>query len=552
MSVYKGQKLTLSLYGRSHGPGVGAVLTGFPPGEALGPDVWMEDLDRRRPQGRPGETPRREADQPEVLGGIYRGHSSGDPLHFFLANTQQRPGDYHAQALPRPGHADLSAALRYRGYQETAGGGHFSARISAAWVAAGACCRALLRRHGIDIFTEVIQLGALRAPLRGAHEATSEAVDWAELEALRHEPLQVRDPELRQRMLQAVAEAEAAGDSLGGRLEAWVRGWPAGLGGPYFEGLEGRLALALFAVPAVKGLHFGQELEPGEQRGSRYNDVPYLRSATADLSRRYGRRTNNSGGIEGGISSGEALRMQVDFRPTASIAQTQETWDLSGERSLHWAFQGRHDSCLLLRAPVLVEAALALVLADILLDSEHYQAARPRWPLLGPGPRAERGPDPERGEPVRRLLLLNGPNLNCLGRRKAEHYGQFSLADLEEELQAYARARGCQLDSVCSNYEGDLLEAIQNAQRQGYQGLLINAGALTHYSYALADALELFSGPKIEVHISDVEQREAFRRRSVLRPQCTGLVSALGKQSYFKALDLVLDQLDGQAGEERT
>ncbi len=324
-----GSLFRVSLFGESHGPGVGAVLDGVPPGLPLLPSDFDADLARRR-SGAEGTTPRREADIPEFLSGLWQDHTTGTPLTILFRNADTKSSDYDRfRRVPRPGHADFTGALRYRGWNDPRGSGHFSGRITAGLVAAGVVAKKIIP-------TAIFSTRLLEAGGR-------------------------KDVEV------AVKEAAEAGDSIGGLVEIRVNGIPAGLGEPFFGSVEGLLGQALFSVPAVRGLEFGDGFAAARMRGSEHND-PFLD--------RGGRTAKNgAGGINGGITNGNEILLRVAVKPASSIAKEQRTLDFStGEETILKA-EGRHDACIALRAAVVLEATVAVVLADLALVARSRDAA---------------------------------------------------------------------------------------------------------------------------------------------------------------------------------
>jgi chorismate synthase len=319
-----GRVLRVSILGESHGLGLGAVIDGCPAGLPLAPEDFEPDLARRR-AGAKGTTPRREADVPLLRTGVHQGRATGAPLLVWFDNADVRSSAYDKLAeAPRPGHADLVARQKYGGFNDPRGGGHFSGRLTAALVAAGVVAKKLM--PGVAIEARATEVGGT-----------------ADVE-------------------RAVDEALAAKDSVGGLIECRARGVPAGLGEPFFDSAESLLAHALFSIPAVKGVEFGLGFEASARRGSQVND---------EIVDAQGRtRTNHAGGINGGITNGNELALRVAIKPTPSIARPQRTVNLSTGEEVELSIGGRHDACIALRAPVVVEAAVALVLADLMLLEE--------------------------------------------------------------------------------------------------------------------------------------------------------------------------------------
>lgn len=316
-----GRLFRVSIFGESHGPGVGVLVDGCPAGLPLTAGDFSADLRRRRGEGA-GVTPRREPDEPELLGGIFRGRTTGAPLLLRVANRDVDSSAYESvHNHPRPGHADFTAAVKYGGHRDHRGSGHFSGRVTAGLVMAGTVARRLI--EPVEVSARLVEAG-------GQTDIAS-----------------------------AVAEAIADHDSVGGLIECRAAGIPAGLGEPFFDPLEGLLAHILFAIPAVRGVEFGAGFDSARMRGSQCND-PILDTAGRTA-------TNHAGGINGGISNGNEMRFRVAVKPTSSIPRPQRTVDLSTGQPVDLTMGGRHDACIALRLPVVVEAATAIVLADQLL-----------------------------------------------------------------------------------------------------------------------------------------------------------------------------------------
>ena len=327
-----GSLFRVSLFGESHGPGVGAILDGVPPGLALDPSDFEADLARRR-SGATGTTPRRESDIPEFLSGLWDGHTTGTPLAILFRNADTKSSDYDRfRRVPRPGHADFTGSIRYRGWNDPRGSGHFSGRITAGLVAAGVVAKRIIAPAMFS--TTLLEAGGRK-----------------DIEA-------------------AVSEAAEIGDSLGGLVEIRVTGIPAGLGEPFFGSVEGLLGQALFSVPAVRCLEFGDGFAAARMRGSEHND-PFV---AAD-----GRTAKNgAGGVNGGITNGNEILLRVAVKPASSISRDQRTLDFStGEETILNA-EGRHDACIALRAAVVLEAAVAVVLADLALVAKNRDAVPTR------------------------------------------------------------------------------------------------------------------------------------------------------------------------------
>ena len=342
-----GEFLTVSTFGESHGAAVGVVVDGVPPGLPLSVEDVQRDLDRRRP-GQSGVTSaRRESDRAELLSGLFEGRTTGTPIAIVIRNEEHRSSDYERfRDAFRPGHADWTYQAKY-GIRDWRGGGRSSGRETAARVAAGAVARAILAGRGVTVTGYALEIAGIRAA----------RVDLAEIE---RNPVRSPDPEAARLMERAIEEAMGQGDSVGGVVEVIAEGVPAGLGDPVFDKLEALLAHAALSVGAVRGFEVGDGFAAARLRGSAYNDELAVEGG------RVRSRTNHAGGVIGGISTGERLVVRCAVRPPASIARPQRTVTAGGE-PVEIAVEGRHDPCIVPRAVPVLEAMVALVLADRLL-----------------------------------------------------------------------------------------------------------------------------------------------------------------------------------------
>ena len=349
MSSSIGENLRLTIFGESHGKAVGMTLEGIPAGLKLDLAALQAFLDRRAPGRSDASTPRREADRPEFLSGIREDTLTGSPVAALIRNTDARSGDYDAlRAVPRPGHADYTAEIKYFGHQDAAGGGHFSGRLTAPLCIAGGICLQLLAREGITVISRI-----------AAVVSVEDAGELLESTAQKSFPTVSEARGLA--MLEAIREAGAAGDSLGGIVECAVLGLPAGLGDPIFGGMENRISALVFGIPAVKGVEFGAGFAAAGMRGSAHND-PFARKDGRVVT-----IGNRAGGILGGITTGMPLTFRAAFKPTPSIAMAQRTLDLTSGKETELRIGGRHDPCIVPRAVPCVEAAAALAVTDALL-----------------------------------------------------------------------------------------------------------------------------------------------------------------------------------------
>ena len=348
-----GKRLLITSFGESHGRCVGVVIDGCPAGLALNEDDIQQELDRRRPGAGPAATTRAEADRVEVLSGLYNGHTTGAPICLVIWNRDVRSSEYQrTRFLPRPGHADYTAFIKYGGFNDFRGGGRFSGRITATFVMAGAVAKKLLGHIGIEVVAHTIEIGGVRAQPKGIDEIRAN---------IEQNPLRCADPEAATGMLQVIEQARAEGDSVGGVIEGTALNVPAGLGEPVFDTLEGDLAKALFAIPAVKGVEFGSGFAAAGKRGSENNDPFVIREGKIVTA------TNNAGGILGGLSNGMPIVVRVAIKPTPSIARSQQTVNMETMKSSTLKLRGRYDACIVPRAVPVVESMMAITLSDFAL-----------------------------------------------------------------------------------------------------------------------------------------------------------------------------------------
>ena len=355
MSSEFGKNLRVSVFGESHGNGIGVVVNGFPAGESVDMDKLLYFMSRRAPGSSKLTTQRKEADLPEFLSGIRDGVLTGSPFAAVIRNTNQRSGDYKGfEDTPRPSHADYTAAVKWNGAADMRGGGHFSGRLTAPLCAAGGIAIQILARRGIRIAAHLANIGGI------ADEPFPVFPDenlFDELNAMMFPLIDAQKAPLMQQLIQQAADE---GDSVGGEIECAAIGLPAGLGDPMFEGVESLLSAALFGIPGVKGVSFGSGFDCVSMRGSEHNDPFVVVNGKVQT------ETNNSGGIQGGITNGMPLIVHAAMKPTASISQPQRTVSLSRMEETKISVHGRHDPCIAIRAVPVVEAVMALVLLDLL------------------------------------------------------------------------------------------------------------------------------------------------------------------------------------------
>lgn len=347
MSSTIGEALRLTLFGASHGAAIGMTLEGLPAGLPVSTDALQAFLDRRAPGRSPLSTARQEADIPRFLSGLTGGITDGSPVTAVIENTDARPESYAPlRTVPRPGHADYTSYVKYGAIPS--GGGHLSGRLTAALCVAGGICLQFLAREGVTVLSRIASVGAVE--------------DCGELTVSTAEkPFPVVDDACGEAMQQAIFQAKAAGDSLGGIIQCRVAGLPAGVGDPIFGGLENRISAAVFGIPAVKGISFGSGFAGTRLRGSENND-PFLIENGKIVT-----ETNHCGGILGGISTGMCIDFHVAVKPTPSIPLPQRSVDLEKAEPVTLKISGRHDPCIVPRAVPCVEAAAAFAVCDALL-----------------------------------------------------------------------------------------------------------------------------------------------------------------------------------------
>ena len=349
MSSSYGENLRLTIFGQSHSPAIGMTLEGIPAGERIDLEALQRFLERRAPGRNAYSTARKEADAPEFLSGLREGFTCGAPLAAIIRNGDTRSRDYAPfTAVPRPGHADYTANVKYFGFQDYAGGGHFSGRLTAPLCIAGGVCLQILQRRGIEVISRIKAIGPVEdtAPLTASTaEKAFPTVDEAAGEAMQG----------------AIAQARAQGDSLGGVIECAVLGLPAGLGDPMFGGMENRIAAIVFGIPAVKGVEFGAGFGAAKLRGSQNNDSYTVKDGRIET------RGNHCGGILGGITNGMPLVFRAAIKPTPSIAMEQASVNLNTLTEEKLRVGGRHDPCIVPRAVPVMEAAAAIAVYDALL-----------------------------------------------------------------------------------------------------------------------------------------------------------------------------------------
>lgn len=362
-----GNALRVTVFGQSHSPAVGCVVEGLPSGHVVDMEALGRFMSRRAPGQGPWTTPRKEADLPRIVSGLNpKGATCGAPLAVVIENTNTRSRDYdNLMAVPRPGHADYTAWTKWHGNQDVPGGGHFSGRLTAPLCAAGGIALQMLAERGVRVGAHLLSVADVRdEPLCALDNApASQARLQAQLDALADgRTFPTIDADSGKAMLAAIDDARRELDSVGGVVECVATGMPAGVGSPMFDGIENMLARAAFGIPAVKGIEFGRGFEVARLHGSENNDPYEMRDGVPTP------KTNNAGGILGGITTGAPVLFRIALKPTSSIAREQDSVDLESGTNAKLSVHGRHDPCVATRAVPVAEAVCALVLLDALLS----------------------------------------------------------------------------------------------------------------------------------------------------------------------------------------
>lgn len=354
MSSIFGENLKLSIFGQSHGPAIGMTLDGIPAGKKVDFDALNAFLARRAPGKNGISAARHEEDRPEFLSGIVDGYTCGAPITAIIYNKNAHPADYETlKDIPRPGHADFTAQMKFGGFQDASGGGHFSGRLTAPLCIAGGMCKQWLEEMGIRIGAHIRQIGAVKdSPFNPVQPEISGICS----------EFPVLQPEVANKMQAEILNAKEAGDSIGGSVTCAVVGLPAGIGEPIFGGIENKIAQIIYGIPAVKALEFGAGTALASMRGSEANDAFTIENGEIRT------RTNHCGGILGGISTGMPILFTVTFKPTPSISMPQASVCMHSMEPSEVIVSGRHDPCIVPRAVPVVEAAAAVALYDLILS----------------------------------------------------------------------------------------------------------------------------------------------------------------------------------------
>ena len=356
MSGVWGNNIKVSIFGESHGNAIGINIDGLPSGFEIDMDKILLEMERRAPGKNQLSTSRKEADLPEILSGFFEGKTTGTPLCAIIRNSDTRSKDYaKTKDFMRPGHADFTGYERYSGFNDYRGGGHFSGRITAPLVFAGAICKQILEEKGIFIGAHISSIKEIQD-----ENFNSTNISKEDLLELRNKELPLINTSLEEKMKHTIMQAKYDGDSVGGTIECAVVGIKPGVGNPFFDSVESTLAHLMFSVPAVKGIEFGKGFDMTKLLGSEANDEYYY---DGDLVKT---KTNNNGGILGGISNGMPIVFKVAVKPTASILKEQNTIDIKNKKDVKFRIEGRHDPCIVQRAVPVIEAVTAIGILDLI------------------------------------------------------------------------------------------------------------------------------------------------------------------------------------------
>ncbi|MDO4481347.1 MAG: chorismate synthase [Bacillota bacterium] len=362
MSSCFGRNIRITIFGQSHSPAIGVAADGLPFGFEPDMERLHDFMSRRAPGSSDYSTKRKETDSFKILSGIKNGALCGAPFAAEIENSDTRSKDYSLfKDMPRPGHADYTAQIKYRGFQDEAGGGHFSGRLTAPLCLVGGICLQILEKEGIFIGSHIERLAGISDERFDSVNLTP--ADFADLKNM---VLPVLDKDAGEKMSEAILDAKGIGDSVGGVIECGITGLPVGLGDPMFDGMENLISSVVFAVPAVKGIEFGAGFDACDMLGSENNDCYTIENGIIST------ETNNHGGILGGITSGMPLIFRVGIKPTPSIFKSQQSVSLSEMKVKTLDIKGRHDPCIVPRAVPCIEAAAAIAVYDAYLEYKKY------------------------------------------------------------------------------------------------------------------------------------------------------------------------------------
>ncbi|MCG8539436.1 MAG: chorismate synthase [Clostridia bacterium] len=360
MSSIWGKNVKISIFGESHGKAIGVVIDGLPPGIELNLEDISREMQRRMPGRSKISTPRKEGDKTEILSGFFNGKTTGTPLSSIIFNTDQRSRDYKStKSIPRPGHADYTGHIRYSGFNDYRGGGHFSGRLTAPLVFAGAIAKQILSKNNIQVGSHIKKIGSIEdVPFNPVN------IEPSLLKELKDKDFCVIDDVIGEKMKEHILGIKEERDSVGGVIEGAVINLPEGIGSPFFNSAESKLSQILFSIPGIKGVEFGAGFDITEMKGSEANDELYIEGYKI---RSY---SNNNGGILGGITNGMPIIFRVAIKPTPSIGKSQRTVDISKDINTRIETEGRHDPCIVPRAIPVIEAACAIALLDLIMEKD--------------------------------------------------------------------------------------------------------------------------------------------------------------------------------------
>ncbi|API88218.1 chorismate synthase [Marinilactibacillus sp. 15R] len=365
MSGIWGKNVQVSIFGESHGVAIGITINGLPPGLEVDMEQVLFEMARRAPGRNELTTPRKEKDQPEILSGLLDGKTTGAPLTAIIWNTNTRSKDYSLlKNVMRPGQADYPGRVRYKGHNDHRGSGHFSGRITAPLVFAGAICKQWLAQKGVTVGAHIQSIGMIE----DESFADQKEVTLEQIRSFKEQQLPLFNAEKETEMKDLIVEAKEDGDSVGGVVETFVLGLDAGYGNPFFDSVESQLAHLVFAVPAIKGIEFGTGFDITKMRGSEANDEYYY-----DEHGQIKTRSNNNGGIIGGITYGMPVVFRAAVKPPASIKKKQQTINVEEGKAAELEVEGRHDPCIVPRVLPVLEAVTALGLMDLMMGGQHHE-----------------------------------------------------------------------------------------------------------------------------------------------------------------------------------
>lgn len=365
MSGIWGKNVQVSIFGESHGVAIGITINGLPPGLEIDMEQVLFEMARRAPGRNELTTPRKEKDQPEILSGLLDGKTTGAPLTAIIWNTNTRSKDYSVlKNVMRPGQADYPGRMRYKGHNDHRGSGHFSGRITAPLVFAGVICKQWLKQKGVTIGSHIQSIGMIE----DESFADQKEVTLEQIQSFKEQQLPLFNAEKETEMKDLIVEAKEEGDSVGGVVETFVLGLDAGYGNPFFDSVESQLAHLVFAVPAIKGIEFGTGFDITKMRGSEANDEYYY-----DEQGQVKTRSNNNGGIIGGITYGMPVVFRAAVKPPASIKKKQQTINVREGKAAELEVEGRHDPCIVPRVLPVLEAVTALGLMDLMMGGQHHE-----------------------------------------------------------------------------------------------------------------------------------------------------------------------------------